>query len=281
MLFASDRGGVPFAIYSVDVTTGRTRRLNGAGIGAQSPTVSPDGRELVFVGYTVEGFDLFSLQMDAATWTDVPPAATAVRAPVAVRGRRTAGGVSRIRRRRPYRPWRTLAPRYWTPIVESDNGEIAVGAGTRGSDALGRHAYGRRPHLVFVTRAARLVVRLRVRSLVADPLCQRLRRYRSVARRRGTDARGERRRGVSRPPRAVVAGRCSRRFSGSSDAFDCPSCQPAFDAVAKRRSVRFGWSFDNAKSYGYSISGETGDVAAGHVGDHAPRAWGPTGMRRR
>ena len=108
ILFASDRGGKPFAIYSVEVETGRTRRLNGAGNSAQSPTVSPDGRELVFVGYSVEGFDLFSMPMDAATWTDVAPAATAPSAARRPRPRRP-----RPRRPRPRRP----RPRQWPAAV--------------------------------------------------------------------------------------------------------------------------------------------------------------------
>ena len=47
-------------------------------------------------------------------------------------------------------------------------------------------------------------------------------------------------------------------FNGSTDAFDCPSCDPAVEPAAKRRALRFGWSFDNARSYGFSISRETG-----------------------
>ena len=45
------------------------------------------------------------------------------------------------RGRRHYNPWRTLAPRFWTPILEVDNDELSAGAATAGVDALGRHAY--------------------------------------------------------------------------------------------------------------------------------------------
>ncbi len=40
-----------------------------------------------------------------------------------------------------YSPWRTIAPRFWTPTLESDEDELVAGAATGGTDALGRHAY--------------------------------------------------------------------------------------------------------------------------------------------
>ena len=55
VLFSSDRAGAPFAIYGADVRTGAVRTLVGTGPGAQFPAISPDGRRLVFVGYTADG----------------------------------------------------------------------------------------------------------------------------------------------------------------------------------------------------------------------------------
>jgi hypothetical protein len=252
ILFASDRGGKPFAIYSVDVETGRTRRLIGAGLGAQSPTVSPDGGELVFVGYTVEGFDLFSMRMDAAGWADVAPEgeATATAGP-------SGSGSEPDPTSRPYRPWATLAPRFWTPILESDNGELSGGAETAGADALGRHSYvgaltwsasRLRPDWSFGYAYDRWWPTLFVSvSHDADPW------------RDGAVRTKETNTGVVFPVRRVRWTQAALvAFSGSSDAFDCPSCEPAFGAVAKRRALRLGWSFANAKSYGYSIGNETG-----------------------
>ena len=63
VMFASDRGGGPFTLYSVDVQTGTVSRIDVSGTGAQSPALSPDGKELVFVGYSADGYDLYSLQL--------------------------------------------------------------------------------------------------------------------------------------------------------------------------------------------------------------------------
>jgi hypothetical protein len=252
ILFASDRGDGPFAIYSVDVDTGRTRRLNGAGSGAQSPIVSPDGRELIFVGYTVDGFDLFSMRMDAAVWIDVP-SALAVTPVVAAAGDPSEPDAPS----REYTPWPTLAPRFWTPIVESDSGEVVAGAGISGADALGRHGYI--AGLVWSGSRARPdwsfgygYDRWRPTFFAGvsgdtDPWQD------------GTARSLELNAGMLYPVRRVRwAQTMLVAFNATSHAFDCPSCEPALEPTAQRRAIRLGWSFNSAKSYGYSISSETG-----------------------
>ena len=80
ILFSSDRGGTPFGIYGADVATGAVRRLLGTGPGAQFPALSPDGRRLVFVGYTADGYDLYSMPFDAPQWADISGSAPNSRA---------------------------------------------------------------------------------------------------------------------------------------------------------------------------------------------------------
>jgi len=41
----------------------------------------------------------------------------------------------------PYRPWSTLWPRAWAPVVEHDDDEWRAGATTGGVDALGYHVW--------------------------------------------------------------------------------------------------------------------------------------------
>ena len=42
---------------------------------------------------------------------------------------------------RPYSPWPTLRPTWWTPIVEGDSTQVRLGAATAGLDVLGYHGY--------------------------------------------------------------------------------------------------------------------------------------------
>ena len=251
ILFASDRHGEPFGIYAADVATGATRKLTGAGISAQSPVVSADGRELVFVGYTADGYDLFSLPMASAVWTDVPGAAAGAQ-PTAV----PPGPISAVPDT-PYRPWRTLAPQFWTPVIESDSGETSAGAATGGMDALGRHAYG-----TTVTWTA-------TRSRPDWWAGYGYDRWWPTLFASASDDTDPWRDGEVRT-REVNAGalfvtRRVRRthtvlaaFNASSDAFECASCTSPVDTVIRRRAVRVGLSVDTTKSYGYSISRESG-----------------------
>ncbi|MBI2834800.1 MAG: PD40 domain-containing protein, partial [Acidobacteria bacterium] len=69
LLFASDRDGGPFNLYAIDLDTADVRRVTSTNAGAQAPDVSPDGRTIVYVGYTVEGYDLFVMPIGREEWT--------------------------------------------------------------------------------------------------------------------------------------------------------------------------------------------------------------------
>jgi Tol biopolymer transport system component len=251
ILFASDRNGEPFGIYAADIATGATRKLGGAGISAQSPVVSPDGRDLVFVGYTADGYDLFSVPLASAVWTDVAGATGSARVPA------TQPTVSSTVADTAYRPWRTLAPQFWVPVIESNNGDVSAGAATAGMDALGRHAYG----TTLVWTATRLRPDWSV-GYAYDRWWPTL--FASVS--DDTDpwrGGGVRTREVNAG--ALFVARRVRRthtvlaaVNASSDTFECARCAIPVDSVIRRHAVRLGWSFDNTRSYGYSISRESG-----------------------
>lgn len=266
VLFASDRGGQPFSIYSVDIAGGALRRLDGTG-SAQSPAVSPDGKTLLFVGYTEDGYDLFSVPLSSASWSSVDsrpgPAASSPGDP---------SSPIEAKADTAYRPWRTLAPQSWMPIVESDAGEVTAGAETGASDALGRHAYG-----ATVTWASS---RARPDWAVAyayDRWWPTL--FASVS--DDTDPW----RGGEIQTREVNAGalftiarvRWSQTaltaLNVSEDAFACESCSDRPSPDVKRGAIRLGWNFVNAKSYGYSISRESG-TALRLTWENAPEALG-------
>jgi hypothetical protein len=262
LLFASAPDREPFRIHAIDISTGALTTLADTGPSAHSPDVSRNG-DIVFVGYTRDGYDLFSLRADSARWLEVAgidavrlkPDATApdtanrdATQPVAAKAPPAPAHPDR-----PYSPLRTLAPRFWSPVIESDGADLVLGAATAGVDVLGRHgyavsagwsttrgrpdwwmgyAYDRWWPTLFAAASddtdSWLDGEIRTREVNAGALVP----FRRV---RWTQT-------------AVAA------FNASTDLFDCTECGPGVAGRVARRSLRAGWTFDSARSYGYSIS---------------------------
>ena len=198
LLFSSDRDGDGLPHLRHRPGTRQTSRLEDAGPNAASPEPSRDGRTLAFVGYTPDGYDLFSLSLESARWTVVASDTSA--RPLSWRRR----SCRRPRRRPATRPGARSRR-----VLDAD-------ARVRRRRGRGRRRHGRnrcartsclrhRGGLVDRAGAAGLVGGLRLRPLVAHALRERRRRHRPLARRRGAHARGQRRRAVPRPARALVA----------------------------------------------------------------------------
>lgn len=256
LLFSAAAGPEPFRIFQVDLRTGVVSRLEGTGASAQSAEVSPDGRTLVFIGNTADGYDLFSLPLADARWRPVEPVMTPA-GPAATDGHRFADPVDARADHAPrYSPVPTLVPRFWTPLLESDAGEAVVGAATGALDALGRHAYGieagwsGRPRPDW--RAGYVYDRWRPTLFAAvsddtDPWRRGM--IRTTEAEAGVIVR------VSRV-RASHAGLVALHAAGES--VDCASCDPVVDATLRTVAVRLGWDFTTARTFGYSISPEEG-----------------------
>jgi hypothetical protein len=260
ILFSSDRNGQPFALHSVDIRTGEIRSLQDAGTGAQSPVLSPDGRQLVFVGYSADGYDLYSVPLDPSTWT--PARAGTNGEPTA----RPPSGSAPLPRSatvavesRPYRPWSTLAPRFWLPIVEVDDDDWRVGAATSGFDALGRHAYvlagawstENRPFWEAYYAYSRW------RPTLFAAMSEDTNAFRQgEIRTRDVDG------GVVLPVRRMRwASATLAALHASSETIECATCETPLDFRRKRRAVQLGWNITSARSFGYSISAEQGAYA--------------------
>jgi hypothetical protein len=287
LLFSSDRDGDGFRLHATDVLTGATWRVAGAGLGAQSAVLSPDGTRLVFVGYSADGYDLYSIPFGEAEWTEVagilepdPTALQALSDPHGASDPGPGGGARQAvpspgapqgpagdRRTAPpalesraYRPWPTLTPRFWSPVIEAGDGRLFVGAATAGADALGRHGYA-----VSGGWSSREVPEWAVGYSYA--------RWRPVlfagaadetdgwldgqVRTRSANA------GVLFPVRklrwrtsALVA------LYAAREQFACPACAPPVDLTRSRHALRGGWSVTNARAFGYSISPEEGGHAS-------------------
>ncbi|MGH9141991.1 MAG: hypothetical protein ACRD2I_12745 [Vicinamibacterales bacterium] len=132
---ASDDGTFDLFEYSLDGT--HARQLTHTSGGALWPDVSPDERVIVFVGYSPDGYDLFSMRYPSESDRpfsvvshqpdgDTHDAAPAIEPDLPIRS---------------YAPLDTLNPTSWTPIVDTDSQQIRVGASLSGADVLGYHAY--------------------------------------------------------------------------------------------------------------------------------------------
>jgi Tol biopolymer transport system component len=268
VLFAAAVNDEPFRIYRVDIGAGAITRLEGTGPSGQFPDVSPDGARVVFVGNTADGYDLFALGLDDARWTAVEASASAVSSPSPDAAGPAALFASSTGK--PYSPLPTLAPTFWTPTIESDAGELVVGAATGSADALGRHAYGIEGGWSARARpdwqVAYAYDRWRPTLFAAytddtDPWRN------GEVRTRDVEA------GMLLPRRhirSVQSVLTSVRIA--EDAYECAACEGPVDASVRRSSGRGGFSFNNAHQFGYSISAEEGgrltataEASRGHV----------------
>ena len=136
----------PFNLVEFPLDGGEARYLTRTTGGARWPDISPDGKTIVFVGYTVDGFDLYTMPYPIADGAD---RSTLVLSQVEGRALTQApqnsivGADPRVRPESTldYSPWPTLRPTSWMPIVESDSTQGRIGAATSISDVLRYHTY--------------------------------------------------------------------------------------------------------------------------------------------
>ncbi len=142
---AADFDGGAFELYEFPLEGGPATRLTQSN-GAYWPDVSPDGRSIVYAGYTARGFDLFLMPYPeraprtARSQTSVTGVSAVAPAPS---GEFRTGDVPAAAEAagRVYSPLGTLAPTSWTPVLTDDGVQVRAGAAIGGADVLGRHAY--------------------------------------------------------------------------------------------------------------------------------------------
>ena len=135
---------VPFNLYEIGVEGPELtkRLLTTTTGGARWPDVSADGTTIVFVGYTVDGFDIFTTPypLDPSGGPEpnvlLPPAVL----PAAATATVPAVDPADTNARR-YNPLPTLMPTSWEPVIETDGDRLRLGAGIAGNDVLAYHFY--------------------------------------------------------------------------------------------------------------------------------------------
>jgi hypothetical protein len=145
LFLASDRSGIS-NIYAYELASGALSQVTNVVNGAYMPEPSPDGRTLVYVGYTSDGFDLFELPLDRAHWQPAPHPLDERPHPSVLPARHFTVT--------PYRALPTFAPRALTFNYGTGTYGQALIVGTSGSDAIGRHSFDAKlvlePHADFI-----------------------------------------------------------------------------------------------------------------------------------
>jgi len=136
-----------FNLVELPVDGSARRPLTHVTGGATWPEVSPDGRTIVFAGYTVDGYDLFSLPYPGTQEREASGRADDAR----LQGSRsTEPAVTALARQQPadsqrpsapYNPLPTLVPTWWTPVISNDGVTVRAGGSVSATDVLGYHGY--------------------------------------------------------------------------------------------------------------------------------------------
>ncbi len=142
ILFASDRDDV-FNIYAYELETGLVRQVTNVLGGAFEPVVSNDGTRMAYIGFSAQGYDLWSMKLDPAEFfaplpvhDDMPQIDDPTPRLAAGNERPLTAGSRR------YRAIRTLYPRTLLPAVADISSSIfgtEIGATFQVTDVLGFH----------------------------------------------------------------------------------------------------------------------------------------------
>src|SRR6478736_3606802 len=117
LYFVSDRTGIA-NVYAYELGSQKLSQVTNVLTGAYMPTISADGRRMVYVGYTSHGFDLYELPLDSSAFLPAPDAPN-----------------------EEYNPLPTLRPHAWTVAYGQGTFGNTFTLTTQGSDAIGRHAF--------------------------------------------------------------------------------------------------------------------------------------------
>jgi Tol biopolymer transport system component len=134
VVFRSDRDGHS-NLHAHRFSDGALLQITNVLGGAFAPAVRPDGQEIVFASYSSRGYDLHRAAFDLADAPLAPPFSD----PYPEVSPPAAPEASPVR---PYRPLKTVWPRFWSPVILSRSEEWQLGAATGGSDPLFRHVWG-------------------------------------------------------------------------------------------------------------------------------------------
>ena len=264
-------GDETFNLVEIDVHDSTMRQLTFSTGGATWPDVSPDGKTIVFVGYTIEGYDVFTMPYPTSPPLLSPP--TAVGISPSTPDDETGGSAPESVG---YSPWPTLLPTSWSPVIEDVTDQIRLGVSAGGSDVLGYHSFvatatwlvsapagattpaAATPDWQVAYAYARWKPTLYVAASDATSF------YAGAASQQGTPADVTRRTlqiegGLLLPFRHVrIQQSALVSIARASD----DDMLPGGESTSRARTpVRVAWQLNTARAYGYSVSKEDGMTA--------------------
>lgn len=104
--------------------------------GARQFDLSADGRQVLFAHYTGRGEEIARVPAEF-----IPQSPLEISVASGIPEARTAAVAATASASRPYRFWRDLLPRWWSPALRPGGDEVQAGAMTGGQDALGLHSW--------------------------------------------------------------------------------------------------------------------------------------------
>ncbi len=133
LLFHSDRTGVS-NIYAYELTTGALKQVTNVLTGAYQPELSPDGKNLLYEGYTHAGWDVYVMPFDPARFLEALPYVDD----------RPAAPPEPMRHAwepETYNPLHTIYPHAYSGAIAPGNFGQAGTITTSGGDIAGFHSY--------------------------------------------------------------------------------------------------------------------------------------------
>ncbi|WP_041605856.1 PD40 domain-containing protein [Halothermothrix orenii] len=149
VVFSSDRNG-RFNLYALDMVTKNLYRITNLFTGAFKPSFR-NKDEIVFVGYSLDGYDLYSVRLDRVEWKRVGKLNFVNRRRIIkIKEEEDSPDywfekLKTSYRVREYSPFPSLYPKYIMPnfslIYTSEGTSLDTGFTTYGKDALEKHSY--------------------------------------------------------------------------------------------------------------------------------------------
>jgi hypothetical protein len=132
LYFHSDRTGIS-NVYAWELSTRTLHQVTNVLTGAFQPQVSPDGKTLLYLGYTSKGYDLYAMPLDRSQWLEALPYVD----------RRPAAPPEPVHHRWKivgYDPLGTLRPRRYSLSLAPGNFGYTGVVSVAGNDVAGWHS---------------------------------------------------------------------------------------------------------------------------------------------